>query len=530
MLTLCNGCSNPVSPDNFEPIIEMLPVTGITRTEAVVSARIQTRGSKLSYISFHYGESGKLESEVPVYDFDSEILTLKLEKLKPGATYSCYVEGGTATAVLRSESICFTTEPNDLPKVSALTPLSTGPVAIIVSFDIVNDGGEPLLEAGCELMNYETKDTKRIYLPAQELKEGRHRLTISGLTLLNRYIITPFASNSAGETMGEALDYTTGTSIMLEAAGSLAALLNYGKDLDLTNLTITGSMNGDDFRFLRILLGAPSLTEQIDSSVTSVDLSDVKIVEGGGSYDGARFTVDDELTTGIFADCIRLQDILLPATATKMARDAFANCSSLKKLLIPAEVRDLLPSDGCTTLETIAVSAANQHYTSVDGVLFNAEGSEILWFPVGKTGEFYLPETITSIGENAFYGTNITTLYIPASVKTISRGAFAGSALRDISLPDNLTNVSEGMFQNCRSLSSVHLGKSTEYVGDYVFDGTTINDLYVGAAIPPFAADKAFVNCSGSITTACVLHVPVGSKAVYRNNSKWGRFYKIEEF
>lgn len=529
-LTLCTGCSNPVSPDNFEPIIEMLPATDITRTEAVVSARIQIRGSKLSYISFHYGESGKIDSEVSVTDLDSELLTLKLEKLKPGTSYSCYVEGRTATAVLRSETVSFTTVPNDLPKVSAAVPLSTGPIAIIVSFDIVDDGGEPLLEAGCELMNYATKETKRFYLPSQELKEGRQRLTIGGLALLNRYIITPFASNSAGEAVGEALDYTTGNSIMLEDAGSLAALLDNGKDLRLEHLTITGSMNGDDFRFLRLMLGAPSQTDPIESSVTSVDLSDVKIVEGGGPYDGGRFTVADELSTGIFADCKSLQNILLPITATKMARDAFANCPSLKKLLIPAEVGELLPSTGCTSLEAIEVSPANQYYMSFDGVLFNAAGSEILWFPIGKMGEFHLPETITTIGENAFFGTNITTLYIPSTVTAISRGAFAGSALTDISLPDNLTNVSEGMFQNCTNLSTVHLGKSTEYVGNYVFDGTAIKNLYVGAAIPPFAADEAFVNGAGSITDACVLHVPTGSKAVYRNNSKWGRFYKIEEF
>ena len=529
MFALCAGCADS-APDNLEPIIEIYPATDVTRTEATVTARVQTRGSGLSYISFHYGEEGSVDRERPVTDLSSETPTLRLTNLKPGTTYICYVEGGTATAVLRSPDITFTTEPNDIPKVTTPVALSTGPTGIIVAFDIVDDGGEPLLQAGCEVTNYTTLESQRFYLADKELTQGSHHLTIGGLNLLTRYLITPFASNSAGEATGEPLDYTTRNSIVIEQAGQLAALLNFGKDLTLSELPIAGPMNGDDFKFLRQLLGSPARTDHAVSRAASVDMTDVRIVEGGGPYDDSRFTVADELTTGIFADCRNLQNILLPSRATKIARDAFANCISLKKLIVPAEVSELLPSAGCTALEAIEVSPANQFFTAVDGVLLNADGSEILWFPIAKTGEYRLPETILSIGENAFYGTNISTLYIPSSVTTINRGAFAGSALTEITLPDNLTNVSEGMFQNCTGLSSVHLGSGTEFVGNYTFDGTALRDLYVGATVPPFVSDRAFVNQSASITDNCVLHVPRGTKAAYRNNLKWGRFFKIEEF
>ncbi|MDE6395043.1 MAG: leucine-rich repeat domain-containing protein [Duncaniella sp.] len=527
------GCSSPVQPDNLEPTIGPFEATDITRTEALITARIQLNGSApLTHASFHYGEDGVFSQSVQVGDPGAQILTCHLSGLRPGATYSWYVEAGTATATLRSATMTFTTIPNDRPSVSPLVALSTGPVGIIVSFDITDDGGEPVIEAGCEVRNNHTLETSRICLPSDALSEGSHRVNIGGLSLETSYTFTPFASNTAGESQGEPLDYTTQNSIILDEAGSLPKLFEGSKSVTLQSLTVTGDMNGDDFRFLRLLLGAPLLPGELSvrSEVTEVDLTDANIVEGGESYDGSRYTVADEVTTGLFADCVQLRRILLPVTATVMARDAFARCTALEELTIPAAVGSVLPSDGCPALKVIDVSPANEAYTSVDGVLFNREATEILWFPLGKTGTFVLPSTLTSIGESAFAGTSITGLEIPSSVTAISRGAFAESSLAEITLPDNLTNIQESMFQYCASLTTLHLGKGTEYVGNYFIDGTALTDLYVAADIPPYAPSDAFVNGLLSVFEHCTLHVPAGRKAAYRNHARWGCFNRIVEF
>ena len=145
---IVSGCSGPEPPDNSEPVIEMLPVSEITRTEAVISARIQKRGtSNLTYLTFHYGETGKIDRQQTADNPGATIVTLSLSGLRPGTSYSCYVEGGTATASLRSETVSFTTEPNERPAVSQPVPLSTGPTGLILEFEITDDGGEPVLSA-----------------------------------------------------------------------------------------------------------------------------------------------------------------------------------------------------------------------------------------------------------------------------------------------------------------------------------------------------------------------------------------------
>ncbi|MDE6267909.1 MAG: leucine-rich repeat domain-containing protein [Muribaculaceae bacterium] len=535
ILFLTAGCSGSPHPDNLEPVIELFDADDVTRTAAIISAQIIDRGSTpLSYVRFHYGTSpSNIDRHAsPDSDSDPSRPTLHLGELSPGTTYFWYVEAGTATAVIRSGTRQFSTLPNVCPVISRPLSLSSGPVGLIISFDIIDDGGEPVLEAGCDVTDNASASTRRILLPSDRLSVGTHRLYITGLSVSTTYVITPFASNSVGESRGEALSHTTAGNIVMSEAGSLSLLFDLSKGVDSESLSISGCMNGDDFRFLRHLLGASESFggSQVPSALTDVDLFDVSVVWGGSPYDGSRYTSPDELTTGLFADCVRLRHIVLPASARVMARDAVARCSSLTSISIPASVSRLLPSSGCTALQSIEVSASNPNYSSVDGVLFNADASDVIWFPLAKSGPYTLPPSVTAIGENTFFGTSITSLEIPASVTSIARGAFAGSSLTEISLPDNLTNISEAMFQNCASLSTVRLGRATQFIGNYAFDGTPLSHLYVAAATPPFVSSDAFYNRDISITAGCTLHIPEGTLPIYRNHAEWSKFTKIEEY
>lgn len=532
MAMLEAACAENSRPNNPEPTIRIKEATDITRTEATVKATIDCHdGSQLTYVTLHYAKSSSEpddERTIEANPLQSEF-EFHLTDLCPGASYSCHMEGGTATAAIKSDSIIFTTLPNDPPTVSSITPLSNGPLGLMVRFSITDDGGEDILEAGCEVKERGSSESRRIYATALSPLPEYLQLSITGLTPSTSYTITPFASNIWGETRGESMEYTTSGSVVLTEPGMLSSLFGNDNTTTIERLVIAGPMDGDDFRTLRAMTGAPGMGDT-SIQVYHIDLSDAVITEGGGSYDGQRFTVAHRVSSGMFADCIHLRHAILPNSAVAVDRDAFARCSSLEELTLPASAETVLPSTDCPKLQTINVPLANTRYTSIDGVLLSGDASQIVWFPCGKTGAYSLPATISSIGENAFAGTSITKLLIPGSVTTINRGAFSGSALQEIELPDNITNIAEGTFQNCTSLITVCLGAGTDYIGDYAFDGTNLTDLYIRADYPPYTTKEAFTNRQKSLTEGCTLHVPKGTRNLYRNHSKWGTFTKIEEF
>lgn len=533
LTSVLQSCSVTEDPPNIEPKLSIKEASDISRNEATIGVEIIRQGnSNVDFIRFRYGTSETTEMSTADIKPSADAVSFKLSGLKPGTRYYYCAEGGTHSATLRSEVRNFTTVPNERPTVSSATPLSVGPVGVIVGFELIEDGGEKIIEAGCEIQNISTGEKHREYLDSESLGIGRKQIYFNGLTPEMEYLIAPFASNTVGETLGESLSFKTSNSVRLENPGDLPFLYGSSQQMDIEKISISGKMNGTDFHFLRRMLLAPCLQgeEPLGITVSEVDITDVKILEGGESFDGSRFTQEDEISTGLFAECIGLKAISLPASAKKIGRNAFEGCSGIKEIVIPAGITEMLPSSDCIALEAINVSDANSNYKSIDGVLFNNDASEILWFPMGKKGEYTLPSSVLEIGENAFRETSITSLILPPELKSIARGAFSGSELMEISFPDNLTNISEGLLQDCSKLQIVRLGTGVEFIGNYAFDGSPLKDLYIKVEFPPFASENTFANKTHNLFENCVLHVPAASLQIYRNHLKWGKFNSIKSF
>ncbi len=109
-----------------------------------------------------------------------------------------------------------------------------------------------------------------------------------------------------------------------------------------------------------------------------------------------------------------------------------------------------------------------------------------------------LPETIESIGKEAFYGNKkLTTLNIPASVKTIGQSAFNGcSSLTTLVIPEGVTEIQPYTFADCSSLTSIQLPSTVKTIGQGAFSGCSslkTIDLPAGLEIIPPAC---FEGCS----------------------------------
>jgi len=92
-----------------------------------------------------------------------------------------------------------------------------------------------------------------------------------------------------------------------------------------------------------------------------------------------------------------------------------------------------------------------------------------------------LPNTLTAIGTQAFWGSSLVSISIPASVETIEGGAFCrctalqtvtfekGSKLKTI----KSGSIWSGVFESCTSLTSIEIPASVETIGWIAFRNCT---------------------------------------------------------
>ena len=151
-----------------------------------------------------------------------------------------------------------------------------------------------------------------------------------------------------------------------------------------------------------------------------------------------------------FQHCTSLTSIEIPNSVTSIGEYAFSYCSGLTSIEIPNSVTSIgkYAFSGCTGLKGINVATDNPNYCSVDGVLFNKDMTMLIQYPGGKSGAYSIPNSVTSIGNCAFYYcTGLTSVTIPNSVTSIEDWAFGYcSGLTSIEIPNSVTSIGSWAF------------------------------------------------------------------------------------
>ena len=207
--------------------------------------------------------------------------------------------------------------------------------------------------------------------------------------------------------------------VNVEQAGTLVDKISDTDKYRITNLKITGEINGTDLRMIRDMAGSDSLSNSTSGKLTTLDLSEVKIVSGGRYYyyyaysSSFYYTEDNVLGAYAFCGCRSLTSVEIPSGVTSIGDSAFKDCSSLTSIEIPSSVTSIgdYAFRNCSSL------------ASVD-----------------------IPSSVTSIGRYAFSGcSSLTSIEIPSSVTSID-GAFYGcSSLTSIEIPSGVTSI-DGAF------------------------------------------------------------------------------------
>lgn len=534
------SCSSD-KPDNFEPQLQTLEAIDITRNEATMVGQCHTTGStETPQLWFCYGDDPSMSQKTAVLTpADNNggkpdgTVVYRLNQLTPSTTYYYKLQGGSGNVVLSGEQLSFTTQPNAKPTTGKVTVLGISPLSAIVSYSISETGGDPITESGCYLSRQDggtmgDATTIKLVQTGDADDNGMFRLRIGGLQPEVAYSIRPFAANKNGEDVGEAVSFVTTSTSIINDAGQLTELVGDDK-YRFTTLSIAGFLNGDDLRTLRDMAGCDNEGKATAGQLSDIDLSGAQIAEGGKAYAEGHFTQTNVVGKAMLASCEKLKRIVLPLQTTKIEADAFRNCSSLHTIEMPTLVESIETSAGCTALTEINVQAGNSHYSSKDGVLLSGDGKSILWFPMGKEGEYTLPSTVTTVGDYAFRNCRIETFHFADGLTSIGKYAFYNSSVKEVSLPSTIKQIPTGLFQKCADLTTVHLGKNTEMLGDYVFDGCPITNLYISAPTPPYCSNNTFASSGNNIFSTCRVHVPKNRRIYYRGDMIWAQFKRMVE-
>ena len=220
-----------------------------------------------------------------------------------------------------------------------------------------------------------------------------------------------------------------------------------------------------------------------------------------------------------------LTSVSIPNSVTTIGSEAFYGSDGLTSVKIPNSVTSIgsRAFSECKGLIEINVDDNNKEYSSIDGVLYNKDVSELICYPCGMPlNSFSIPNSVTKIGNSAFSGCDgLTSVTIPNSVMTIGEYAFfsctcltsvtignnvttiGGSAfsrcksLTSVTIPNSVTTIEDSAFSSCKDLTSVTIPNSVTTIGNDVFSGCDgLTSVTIGYSVTTIG-NNAFLNCDG---------------------------------
>lgn len=251
---------------------------------------------------------------------------------------------------------------------------------------------------------------------------------------------------------------------------------------------------------------------------------------------GGHVIIPDDVTSiggSAFEGCNELLSVKIPDGVTRIEGYAFWGCGKLTSVTIPAKVESIgdWVFSACSSLTAIEVEASNPAYYSVDGVLFNKGRTRLISCPPGKTGEYVIPDGVTSLGTGAFYlCRSLTAIDMPDSLTDMGNYTFRFCGeVSTFNIPKGVTGINEGVFEDCSGLVSFTIPEQITSIGGYAFAGCyRLKEIYCQSAQPPvcYGEELTFKDIDKN---ECTLHVPANSRQYYEIAGGWKEFPNIAE-
>lgn len=285
----------------------------------------------------------------------------------------------------------------------------------------------------------------------------------------------------------------------------------YAMDVeDISVLTISGSLDASDLKYIAEGSGAIPTAEYIDvSGVTLVPGGEAYVNRQLTSWNSTRIYVDcyisDECKielnsssdwlgspisyydyqgnnfAGVFAKLENLQKVRLPGNITEIGPATFRECKALKDLLIPEGVhtihQDAFSSSGIETLTVpsgLSMIDRWAFYRSSIKEIAGSAGVDSIGYQAfcGSKIETMDLSGLSKLGKAAFMNSSLNGELTLPNLETVPSEAFSGAKITSLVLGPKTEKLEDCAFQNCKSLASVEMSETLTDIGSSVFDGT----------------------------------------------------------
>lgn len=113
----------------------------------------------------------------------------------------------------------------------------------------------------------------------------------------------------------------------------------------------------------------------------------------------------------------------------------------------------------------------------------------------GSITDIVLPEYLVEIGEEAFKGSDVTSILMPNTVKSLGTRAFEDcKKLKEVTLSSSLTLIPMAAFRGCDALQELQVPASVTKIADLAFEASGLKEMELPMGVETVGAG-AFYNC-----------------------------------
>lgn len=225
-----------------------------------------------------------------------------------------------------------------------------------------------------------------------------------------------------------------------------------------------------------------------------------------------------------FADCKNLKTIKLSESITTIGEAAFSKCTSLKDIKLPENIQEIGEAAfyECKSLNKVNIP---EKIVSIGNYAFHNCLNLYL-------SELNFGSNLRTVGDFAFFGTNVSSVTFKEGVQSIGVCAFYCGISNEILLPNSLNTIGATAFEG--SYKKIVIGAGINTIGENAFicDAAS-GEMYVNLSTPPSTGKNLIVYKDSweslAVESRWTLYVPKSSKSTYLNKSPWNRFKSVVE-